>query len=1276
MSALARRFSRHRWRVLALALLLLALAVPVGAQDAARGTWVERQLESLVPGLGIQGLRNPLSSSPGFARLTLSDSQGVWLEIEEGSAQWSPTALLRRRVEVRELTARRLVVHRAPVSDTPAPRDAPPGQIIPELPSLPVAIRVDRLRIERLQLDEAVLGEPVALSATGGLRLDDAGLDLSLDASLIEGGAVLTLQATLRPGTGRLNAAATLRGEAGGALSRVAGLGERPLSLDLTLDRPAEGAAFTLRATAGEGVSADVEGTLAAPDTSRLGVAMTGQVDASGLLQPPLARLAGPVEIRLDTSRLPDGVFDLRTLRVAGAAGTVAAQGRLDLSGPRSQISVAADLAGSNAFAGLLPPDTVGWESLRAEGQVSGPLDAPLVALTAAPTGFTSAIEPLQALLGAAPRVTLRAAAPDRIEAFAVTGQALEASAQGRVGETLDLTFAANVSAPEAAVPGLSGALALQGTATGPAADPTLTVTARSDRLEAAGRVLEALSLDARIATPATRPDVDARLTATLQELPVELALRGTPEDGGWLRLQSAEARLGPARLTATGRVQPTQVLAEGEARLEAEQLAPLGRLLGQEIAGALTLQARGNVENGTQRITAELAAPRFTGFGVTAREVTATVEGPLDALDVALAGTANEVQAEARGRLLALEDGARRVELAALRATTQGETIRLAAPTRVTLRPDGAVEIAETRLALPRDGTLRAEGIWGPERADIRATLASLNLAAFAPLVPGVNPVGMVTGEARVTGPVASPEITASLRGRGLRAGPEAARGLPPAELRLDLQRTGAGLLTADADLRVGTQQRLAATARFPQGPGASAPFEGTLNGNVDLAALTSPFLAAGADRVTGRLTLALRASGTPAEPVLGGEARLTNGSYRNPVTGVNISQLAGTLRPDGQRLRADLTGRAGQGTLALTGTIAPLQAGMPVDLQLVADNAQPIASDLIRATLDAELRLAGQLAGSATLGGPVRIRRAEIRIPESLPAGVRVLEPVREIGTPPGRAPRPARRAPAPADAAEPAAGPVINLAIAVNAPRNVYVRGRGLDAELGGELSVGGTIAAPEITGDLEMRRGDITVIGRRIAFDRGRLDWRGGLLPDLDLRASSQVGGVNARVEVTGSPTQPQIVFSSTPELPQDEVLARLLFDRPLRQLSPFEIAQIASVLAGAAGLPGGDAAGGFLERIRRNLGLDRLAVGSESERASRSTSAEDRAGATLEAGRYVAEGVYVGVKQGTEPGSSRVGVRVDLGPRLRLEAETGDREAGNSVGLSYEWEWGR
>ncbi|WP_237213329.1 translocation/assembly module TamB domain-containing protein, partial [Falsiroseomonas oryziterrae] len=264
----------------------------------------------------------------------------------------------------------------------------------------------------------------------------------------------------------------------------------------------------------------------------------------------------------------------------------------------------------------------------------------------------------------------------------------------------------------------------------------------------------------------------------------------------------------------------------------------------------------------------------------------------------------------------------------------------------------------------------------------------------------------------------------------------------------------------------------------------------------------------------------------------------------------------------------------------------------------------------------------------------------------------------------------PPPRRTAPSAPDT-----GPPILLAIDLDAPRNVYVRGRGLDVELGGRLAIGGRIAQPEITGALDMRRGDVAVIGRRLTFDRGRLAWTGGLLPDLALRASSTVGGVTARLDVTGPPTQPELVFSSTPELPQDEVVARLLFDRPLRELSPFEIAQIASALAGAAGLPGGEAAG-LLDRLRQGLGLDRLAVVSDSERASRNTGEQDRAGAALEAGRYVADGIYVGVRQGSEPGSSRVGVRVDLTPRIRLEAETGDREAGSRVGVGMEWQWGR
>ncbi len=106
-----------------------------------------------------------------------------------------------------------------------------------------------------------------------------------------------------------------------------------------------------------------------------------------------------------------------------------------------------------------------------------------------------------------------------------------------------------------------------------------------------------------------------------------------------------------------------------------------------------------------------------------------------------------------------------------------------------------------------------------------------------------------------------------------------------------------------------------------------------------------------------------------------------------------------------------------------------------------------------------------------------------------------------------------------------------------------------------------------------------------------------------------------------------------------------------------------------MLAGAAGIetPG---AGGIIDRIRRTLALDRLAVGEE-----RRQDGGRGQGATLETGRYVAEGVYVGVRQSSEGGAPRVGVQIDVLPRVRIEAETGGNSAaGDRVGLSFEIEY--
>jgi len=54
---------------------------------------------------------------------------------------------------------------------------------------------------------------------------------------------------------------------------------------------------------------------------------------------------------------------------------------------------------------------------------------------------------------------------------------------------------------------------------------------------------------------------------------------------------------------------------------------------------------------------------------------------------------------------------------------------------------------------------------------------------------------------------------------------------------------------------------------------------------------------------------------------------------------------------------------------------------------------------------------------------------------------------------------------------------------------------------------------------------------------------------------------------------------------------------------------------------------------------------------------------------------VADGVFVGVKQSADGGPPRVGVQIDLTPRLRLEAESGGNSlAGDRVGIGFEIEY--
>jgi translocation and assembly module TamB len=202
---------------------------------------------------------------------------------------------------------------------------------------------------------------------------------------------------------------------------------------------------------------------------------------------------------------------------------------------------------------------------------------------------------------------------------------------------------------------------------------------------------------------------------------------------------------------------------------------------------------------------------------------------------------------------------------------------------------------------------------------------------------------------------------------------------------------------------------------------------------------------------------------------------------------------------------------------------------------------------------------------------------------------------------------------------------------------------------------------------------MRRGTLTVAGTTLTFTKGEVQFGGGGLtdPDIDFVASSVNGSVTANLEITGPASRPKIVLSSTPELPQDEVLAQLLFGSSESQLSPFQIASIAATLAEFSG-----AANGLsdpLEGVRSGLGLDRLSVGGGGSGST----------PTLQAGRYVAPGIYVGAKQalgsstpsnGAADPTTQATVQIDLTKRLKVEGDAGSGVGANAVGLTYQFEY--
>src|SRR5208283_1812642 len=164
-------------------------------------------------------------------------------------------------------------------------------------------------------------------------------------------------------------------------------------------------------------------------------------------------------------------------------------------------------------------------------------------------------------------------------------------------------------------------------------------------------------------------------------------------------------------------------------------------------------------------------------------------------------------------------------------------------------------------------------------------------------------------------------------------------------------------------------------------------------------------------------------------------------------------------------------------------------LQPGVPVDLKIVATKAQPIASSIITANLNADIHISGTALERINIAGTIHVNRATVGIPDSLPPDVAVLD-VRRRG----------QKVAAPVAKQQ----LLVGLDVAIQAPQEILVQGRGLDAELGGAVNIRGTWDAPQVTGGFDLQRGSFTIAGSKLTLTPpGRVSFDGaGLRKRID------------------------------------------------------------------------------------------------------------------------------------------------------------------------------
>ncbi|WP_333474386.1 translocation/assembly module TamB domain-containing protein [Aminobacter sp. HY435] len=981
-----------------------------------------------------------------------------------------------------------------------------------------------------------------------------------------------------------------------------------------------------------------------------------------------IAERSGPFTIKL-------GVAELKT-DVATLAPLVAGRVSVDMGGSISKTEL------------VVEQGTIRSDALN--GEMNAKLNLADLALqlglkadvlsSALPAGLRIALAERTQFSATASRDAEGAFAANAIE---LTSGALKAQGTARVqGSEIDADLKGSFADVSLLSREASGAIDFALTARGARTAPDVTLNVTADSLEVASRQITGLDLKASGTVDPANPAATVALTGNVagQALEGNAVLRtadGTSEIKG-LSLSLGQNKLSGDLVFDKGFV-PI-----GAITFDLPDIGPIAALALETAEGdvrgkinftrngdvpQVTVEAntaalkRGDIAANAVTVNADilnyLKAPAISGT-VKAKSVTSG-KTVISGIDVSLkrdgewtgfsgGATVADIPARAAGRLK-IGGGTTTIELASGEATVRGIRAALARPTTVAIA-GGVTTLDKLALKLG-GGTATVSGTAGAN-LNLNAVLADVPASLANSFSPGLGAAGSVSGTVNVTGAAANPTVRYDVKVAGAAIAQTTGAGFGAMNIGSSGTFAG-GKLTFQADISEGSGLAL-------RGGGSvvtSQPvtLDVNVSGPVPFAFLTRTLAAQGL-QLTGSADVNVQVRGPASSPVISGNVRSSGARLLAAQMGLSINDINLDIGIDAGVARINrLTGNVSTGgTLTASGTVGTNAAqGFPADIAIKLTDGRYTDGRVVTANLGGDITIKGPLVTAPVLSGTINLARTVISIPEKFPGGLNAVD-VKHRDAP--KAVIAQQNAMRPAEQASGGNG-ALKLDVTVNAPSQIFVQGRGLDAELGGTLRLTGSSAAPEAIGEFTLRRGRLSVLGKRLNFTQGSVGFSGSLVPTINFAAETTAGDATVTIGITGQANNPQFTFSSVPALPEDEVLARLIFGRSMSNLSPLQIAQLADAAATMAGIGGSTS---LLSSLRATLGVDDLDIRTN-----------DQGGTSVAVGKYLNDRTYLSLEKGDQPGSGKATIDLNVGRGVKLRGQaTDDGEA--KGGIFYEREY--